>query len=103
MNLKYNTWTSEIKEDSSQISFEITQNQFNSNINNLLEIKWTWLSLVEYVNIWWISFPVKYENKNIYVLIDKWTFWNWEFFVILKLQNWKFITGNKKIIFTFKR
>lgn len=86
------TWT---------LSFEIKNNNFNSNINNIIEITWKWLDQVDYVNIWWVSFVWKYENNNLYLLIDKWTFSTWDFFLIFKLKNWNIITSTKKVSFYY--
>lgn len=88
------TWT---------INFEIKNNNFNGNINNILEIDWKWLEQIDYVNIWWISFKWKYENNKFYILIDKWTFGSWDFFLMFKLNNWTIITSNKKINFYYSQ
>lgn len=96
----------EIKKEIENINFswslniKFDKNNLNSNINNLLEITWTWREFIKYVNIWWISLIPINENNKTFLTISKNTFASWEYFIILQLQNNELITLNEKIYFT---
>lgn len=83
------------------INFSIKNNTLNSNIDNILEITWTNLDQVDYINIWWISFKPTLKDWNLFTLIEKNTFWNIENFILLKTKSWLIITSDKKIKFTY--
>lgn len=98
----------EIKEETQTWVINITSKEvflektsLNSNINNLIELSWSWKDFVEYVNIWWISLkPIKNLWK-VYLSIDKNTFTSWEYFVIIQFINWDIENLEQKIIFTY--
>ncbi len=80
------------------ISFDKTK--FNSNINNLVELTWSWKEFIKYVNIGWVSLtPIK-DNKKIFLTISKNTFTSGEYFVILQLENNNLVPLEEKINFT---
>lgn len=83
------------------INFSIKNNNLNSNIDNILEITWTNLDQVEYINIWWVSFKPTLKDWNLFTLIEKNTFWNIENFILLKTKSGTIITSDKKVKFTY--
>lgn len=79
----------------------ITQKNFNSNINNILEFSWDNLENVLYINIGSYSFSPRFKDGKGYVLIDKWTFPSWSFFVFIQSQSWKIIPLEDQIRFVY--
>ncbi len=84
-----------------KISFD--KYNLNSNLNNLINIYWTWIENIKYINIWWISFyPIK-DNNEYYLSINKNTFSNWEYFIILQLKDNSILPLNDKISFIYSK
>lgn len=77
----------------------LLNNNFSSNINNLLQIKWVNLEEVDYVNIWWFSLKPQIENWTLLVSLDKDIFASWEYFIFFQLKNGKILTTENKINF----
>lgn len=77
----------------------ILNDNFSSNINNLLKIKWNNLNEIDYVNIWWFSIKPQIENWVLLVSLDKNIFASWEYFIFFQLKNWKILTTENKINF----
>lgn len=82
-------------------NIQLSSHNFNSNINNLLIISWNNLENIEYINIWWTWFKPKFDNKKIYIWIDKNTFSAWDYFLIFQLKNKQIISYDKKISFSY--
>ncbi len=74
---------------------------FNSNINNLLVISWDNLENIQYVNIWWNSFNPNFNDKKIYIWIDKNSFAALDYFVFFQLKNKQILSYPQKISFTY--
>jgi hypothetical protein len=75
----------------------LEKNSINSNINNMIELTWSWKNFVEYVNIWWISLKPIENSWKVYLSIDKNTFTSWEYFVIAQFSDWELKTLEQKI------
>lgn len=74
---------------------------FNSNINNILEISGQNLELIDYLLIWEKKIEWIYKDDKFYARIDKNTFWNWDFFVGFYLKNGKLETSSSKLTFSY--
>ncbi len=82
-------------------NISLKNNSFNSNINNLLELRWDNLDSVSFVNIWGKNLRSVFDSDKLYVPIDKNTFSWWDYFIFLWLNDWNIFTLNDKIKFTF--
>lgn len=93
----------EEEKDKKIIAKNISLNNYNfsSNINNLIEISWENLDLIQYVNIWWNSYSPIEDGGKLYFNIPQDSFDTGEYFVLLQMKNWKLSTLDKKINFTF--
>ena len=95
----------ETKKDLDTYSWSIkiffSKYSLNSNKNNLIELTWSWINQIKYVNIWWHSLTPISENNKVFLSIDKNTFDNWSYFIILQLLNWELLTLNEKLYFEF--
>lgn len=82
-------------------SIKLNNYNLNSNINNLVEITWSWRELVKYVNIGWVSLTPINESNKTFLTIAKNTFSSWEYFIIVQLNDNEIVTLNEKIKFTY--
>lgn len=82
-------------------NIKLNNYNFNSNINNLIEITGSGKNLVKYVNIGWVSLTPINESDKTFLTIAKNTFNSWDYFIILQLENNEIVTLNEKIIFTY--
>lgn len=86
---------------SGSLNLQFHQTHFNSNINNLVEISGKEIDLIKYVNIWEVSLtPIK-NNQKTYLAIEKNTFWAWEYFIIVQLNNNVLIPLDQKVTFEY--
>lgn len=110
IDLKENQEQKDLKENLNKdivniknIKINFDKYNFNSNLNNLINIYWTWIENIKYINIWWISFyPIK-DNNKYYLSINKNTFSNWEYFIILQLRDNSILPLNDKISFIYSK
>lgn len=86
---------------SGSLNLSFHQTSFNSNINNLVEISGDQIEFIKYVNIWEVSLtPIK-NNQKTYLAIEKNTFWAWEYFIIVQLNNNDLIPLDQKLQFQY--
>jgi hypothetical protein len=81
--------------------FTFNSQNFNSNINNVLEISGQNLELIDYLVIWEKKIEWIYKDDKFYARIEKNIFWNWDFFVGFYLKNGKLETSSSKLTFSY--
>lgn len=81
-------------------NINIKNSNFSSNINNLLQIEWANLELIDYVNIWWFSIKPQFDSWILLVSIDKNSFSSWDYFIFFQLKSWEIMPTDNKITFT---
>lgn len=89
----------EIDNDFSKL--KLSNTQFNSNINNLLEISWKNIENIKYLNIGSYSINPVFKDKKAFFLINKDTFSSWNYFIFIQPTEWKIVTLNEQITFKY--
>lgn len=90
--------------DKNNIKINFSNYNLNWNTNNLINIYWSWIENIAYINIWWISlYPIKDDKNNYYLSINKNTFSSWEYFIIVQLKDNSLITLNQKFKFNYSK
>ena len=79
----------------------LNQTEFNSNINNLLEISGNNINNIQYINIGSFSFSPTFKDNKAYFLIEKDTFNSWNYFSLIQLKQWDIIVLDQEIIFEY--
>ncbi|EKE29756.1 MAG: hypothetical protein ACD_2C00105G0003 [uncultured bacterium (gcode 4)] len=82
-------------------NISLKASSFHSNLNNLVEINWENLNSISFVMIWEKAFKPIYDTWKLFVKIDKNTFQNWDYFVLLQSADWKIIAANSRIHFDY--
>ncbi|MBW7954503.1 hypothetical protein H3C61_01690 [Candidatus Gracilibacteria bacterium] len=96
----------EIKNDikkslTGSININLDKYNLNSNINNLIKISGDKKYLIKYVNIGGINLTPIIDKEDIFLSIEKNTFGEGEYFIILQMIDNSIHTLDKKIFFSF--
>jgi hypothetical protein len=81
--------------------FKLSNTQFNSNINNLLELSWDNIENIKYLNIGSYSINPVFKDNKAFFLINKDTFNSWNYFVFIQPTEWKIVPLNEQITFKY--
>ena len=79
----------------------MSNTQFNSNINNLLEISWENIDNIKYLNIGSYSFSPIFKNNKAYFSLKKNTFNASNYFIFIQPLEGKIIPLDEQITFKF--
>lgn len=83
--------TPEEKNNNLFSDLNFNQVQFNSNINNLLEISWKNIEKIKFLNIGSYSFTPNITDGSAYFLIKKNTFDSGNYFVFIQPKQWNIV------------
>lgn len=89
----------EIDNDFSKL--KLSNINFNSNINNLLEISWDNIENIKYLNIGSYSINPVFKDNKAFFLINKDTFSSWNYFIFIQPTEWKIVPLNEQITFKY--